>query len=248
MTPAVAVLIAILSAGSARGRDPVARDFASDVRAVSLPSRIVHDFGRLGSRESLRILGVGGVAAAAAHPADMATLTSLSSSHAAEATLDGGATLGGSAVQFGLAGAVYGVGLVTRNEKTAVTGTHLLEAQIVGGVIAQGVKHAVDRARPNGGRYSFPSGHTESAFVTADVLLQRFGWKIGIPAYAGAVYVGAARIAEREHYLSDVVFGAAIGIASARAVAHQGRIRSVRMAPVLARRRAATYAGLEVVW
>jgi membrane-associated phospholipid phosphatase len=78
------------------------------------------------------------------------------------------------------------------------------------------VKYAVNRERPDGGRHSFPSGHSSATFATADVLAQEFGWQIGAPAYAGAVYVAISRLAEKQHYLSDVVFGAAVGIASAR--------------------------------
>ena len=220
MTPRVSVLVAILTASAPGVRAPTAHD-AGDIRPAGLPSRILHDFAALGSAGPLRTLGAGGVLAAAVHPADQATVRSLSSSAATETALDGGATLGGSGGQFGVAGAVYGLGLIAHNDTAAGAGTALLEAQVVGGVLTQGLKYAVDRTRPDGGHHSFPSGHTESAFATADVLLQRFGWKAGIAAYAGAAYVGGARIAERQHYLSDVVFGAAIGIASARAVEHR---------------------------
>jgi len=244
MTVGLPALLAILAAGPLRVPGPIARDLGGDVRPAGLPSRIGRDFARLGSTVPLRVLGAGAALAAASHPADRALTGSLSASPPAEAALDGGSALGSAAVQFGIAGAVYGVGLATRNETAAGTGTVLLEAQVVGGVMAQGLKYAVNRTRPDGGRYSFPSGHTESAFVTADVLLQRFGWKAGVPAYAGAVYVGVARIAEREHYLSDVVFGAAIGIASARAVGHQAGSRSVRIAPVVMRHGAAVFVAI----
>lgn len=55
-------------------------------------------------------------------------------------------------------------------------------------------------------------------------MLQRhYGLKAGIPAYAVATYVAASRLHDNRHYLSDVIFGAGIGIATGRAVArHSG--------------------------
>jgi membrane-associated phospholipid phosphatase len=80
------------------------------------------------------------------------------------------------------------------------------------------VKVAVQRTRPDGTSYSFPSGHAASSFASATVLQQHFGWKAGIPAYAVASYVAASRIQDNRHYLSDVVFGATIGLVAGRTV------------------------------
>jgi hypothetical protein len=55
-----------------------------------------------------------------------------------------------------------------------------------------------------------------SAFTAAEVLRRHDGWKLGRAAYVGAAYIATSRLSEREHYLTDVVFGAAIGIAAAR--------------------------------
>ena len=52
------------------------------------------------------------------------------------------------------------------------------------------------------------------SFASAAVLQEHFGWKVGLAAYAGAAYVATSRLSERQHYLSDVVFGAAVGIAA----------------------------------
>ncbi|MCA9759109.1 MAG: phosphatase PAP2 family protein [Candidatus Eisenbacteria bacterium] len=83
---------------------------------------------------------------------------------------------------------------------------------------ALAIKVSVRRTRPNGGPYSFPSGHTAVAFTTATVLEEHFGWRIGIPAYAAAGLTGIARMEDRKHFLSDVVAGATIGIVVGRAV------------------------------
>ena len=68
----------------------------------------------------------------------------------------------------------------------------------------------------------------------ARVLARRFGWRYGSIAYAAAGYVAASRISDRRHYPSDVIFGAALGIAGAHTVdipARAGRL-SLAAAPL----------------
>ena len=96
-------------------------------------------------------------------------------------------------------------------------GSDLIRAQVLTRVVTQGIKLTVRRARPDGGNFSFPSGHSSGTFATATVLQCHFGWKAGVPAYALATYVAGSRLQENRHYVSDVMFGAAIGIL-ARAV------------------------------
>lgn len=78
------------------------------------------------------------------------------------------------------------------------------------------LKRAVDRTRPNGGRYSFPSGHTAVSFMSSTYIWKRYGWEYGVPATTLAAYVGFSRfgVDEPVHWFSDVVTGCAIGIAS----------------------------------
>jgi membrane-associated phospholipid phosphatase len=56
-------------------------------------------------------------------------------------------------------------------------------------------------------------------FAAATVLQRRLGYRAGIAAYAIASYVAASRLHDNRHYLSDVVFGAAMGIVIGRSVA-----------------------------
>ena len=85
--------------------------------------------------------------------------------------------------------------------------------------IVGGLKLATRRPRPDGGDYSFPSGHAAGAFAVAPVLARRFGPVVAVPAYALAVAAVIGRLEARRHYLSDVVFGAALGTSVGLAVA-----------------------------
>jgi membrane-associated phospholipid phosphatase len=76
------------------------------------------------------------------------------------------------------------------------------------------LKYSFDTERPNGGAHSFPSGHTSMAFSGASFLQKRYGWKYGLPAYAAASFVGWSCIESDNHYLKDVLAGAAIGVVS----------------------------------
>lgn len=71
------------------------------------------------------------------------------------------------------------------------------------------LKYSINRERPNGKDYSFPSGHTAAAFMGAFHLQHRYGWKWGFPALAAASLVGVSRIEADEHDELDVA-GAAL--------------------------------------
>ena len=74
--------------------------------------------------------------------------------------------------------------------------------------------------RPDGGAYtSFPSGHTAEAFANAEFMRQEYkdvsSW-YGIAGYAMAATTGYLRMYNNKHWLSDVVAGAGVGIASTK--------------------------------
>jgi len=79
--------------------------------------------------------------------------------------------------------------------------------------ITYGLKYTVNETNPNGDSYSFPSTHTSVSFASAEFMRKRYGWKYGIPAYAAATFVAVSRVESKEHYVHDVLAGAAIGIA-----------------------------------
>jgi len=198
-----------------------------------LPRRILSDIRGLATTEPLITLAVGGAIAAAARPSDDRAVRALSGNHTLEESLDAGSAAGNGWMQVGGAAVVYGVGQWAHRPHLASLGAQLFESQIVAGLLTRSFKVAVARARPDGGAHSFPSGHTSATAATAAVLAARYGWRVGALAYAGATYVAASRLADRQHFTSDVIFGAAIGIASERAVhaAHTRRL-TIAAAPL----------------
>ena len=94
----------------------------------------------------------------------------------------------------------------------------LLTSKIISTVGAQGVKKITKRLRPDSSaRSSFPSGHTTESFANATFLFEEYKHKniwIGIAGYAVAAASGYLRIYNNKHWLSDVVAGAGLGIAS----------------------------------
>jgi membrane-associated phospholipid phosphatase len=129
-----------------------------------------------------------------------------------------GAILGGTPLELGASLATYFIGRSTGSPRAMSLGSDLIRAQILGEVMSTGIKVAARRSRPDGSSLSFPSGHTTVSFASATVLQQHFGWKVGLPAYAVASYVAASRVQMQRHYLSDVAFGAALGIMAGRTV------------------------------
>ncbi len=163
------------------------------------------------------ILAAGGAASVVAsnsdEPVDRWTV-----SHPASTWTGVGRIGGDGFTMAGLALGTWGIGELTNRPLVAHVGSDLIRVQVMNGLLSRGLKIAVDRPRPGGGGHAFPSGHTSASFATAGVLHQHFGWKAGAPAYAFATFVGYTRIRDRAHWLSDAVFGAALGLASAQAV------------------------------
>jgi membrane-associated phospholipid phosphatase len=60
-------------------------------------------------------------------------------------------------------------------------------------------------------RVQWRSGHATSAFAAASVLERHFEYRGSWPALLAASYVAASRLVDNRHFLSDVIFGAALG-------------------------------------
>ncbi len=89
------------------------------------------------------------------------------------------------------------------------------------GLATYGLKRSSDRLRPNGAdRFSFPSGHSGSAFVAAEFMAQEYGEKspwYGILGYTCASATAVLRVYNHKHWFSDIVAGAGFGILSTKA-------------------------------
>lgn len=185
----------------------------------SLFSGLGHDFRQLTTNNAFLIMTIGSGAAVGAHAFDRSIATSASGWGGSTSSLLGpGQLVGGMFVQSGAAFAAYMAGRASGSPRLAQVGAELVRAQFVAQGVTQTIKFGSQRRRPDGTALSFPSGHTASSFATATVLQREFGWKVGIPAYVGAAWVGASRLQAERHYLSDVVAGATVGILAGRAV------------------------------
>jgi hypothetical protein len=175
-------------------------------------------------KEPLLWMAGGGAAAFALHPLDDNVNDRFKADGAIHTAFKPGQVIGYGAVQIGAAIGTWAIGRrLDPHGRAAHIGLDLLRAQVVTQTFTYGLKLTVQRQRPDGTGYSFPSGHASTTFATASVLERHFGWKAGVPTYALATYVAASRLHENRHYLSDVVFGAAIGLAAGRTTTRHGR-------------------------
>ncbi len=125
---------------------------------------------------------------------------------------------------FQFSPAVIAIGL----EATGVKGKHTtlqtsiiyVMSNIILNALVIPTKHFSQELRPDSSNYlSFPSGHTTDAFANAELLRMEYRetqpW-LGVVGYAMAVTTGYLRMYNNKHWISDVIAGAGIGIASTR--------------------------------
>jgi membrane-associated phospholipid phosphatase len=133
----------------------------------------------------------------------------------------------------GVAAIFYLTGRATNNARARETGLLGAEALIDSAIVVQALKVASQRQRPpvdnssgeffDGGS-SFPSGHAISAWSLATVIAQEYGHKrplVQIGAYGAATVVSLSRYTGRNHFLSDVLVGSALGYGIGRYVYHK---------------------------
>ena len=86
------------------------------------------------------------------------------------------------------------------------------------GVLVNTLKYTTCEMRPDGSRRnSFPSGHTATAFVGAELVRMEYGGWWGAAAYTAAIATGVLRMYNNRHWFHDVLAGAGIGFVSAKA-------------------------------
>lgn len=131
--------------------------------------------------------------------------------------------LGEAPYQVPVLGIVWISSLLHRDSEQNDFAHALISAYTINGLSVLVIKGITDTDRPdpdwNGGRWGFPSFHAASSFSIAGVLEEYYGWKAGLPAYTLAGLISWSRVDERDHDLSDVVFGAAMGWVIGKSVA-----------------------------
>jgi len=181
------------------------------------------DFNAYPRRQSTWvILGIGGAAAALAHPADDEVNQKLAGSDAAGKFFAPGKYIGAAYTQAGVAVGLYVTGRYVmahdagapRTNKVSHLGFDMMRALILSQALTQGIKYTVQRDRPTGECCAFPSGHASATFATAAVLERHLGYRGSWPMFLVASYVATSRLADNRHFLSDVIFGSAVGISS----------------------------------
>jgi len=182
----------------------------------------ISDFKEFPLRKSTWVfLTAGAIGALAAHPADDDVNQHLVGNETASHIFAPGKYLGGwTQMSVGVGMYVIGRYALEPEQGTAHTnkwshlGFDLVRAQILTQAFTQAIKQTVRRDRPTGECCSFPSGHSSATFATAAVLERHLGLRGAWPTMVLASYVAISRLHDNRHFLSDVVFGAALGTAT----------------------------------
>jgi membrane-associated phospholipid phosphatase len=185
----------------------------------ALATHLVTNFKYLPSKENLLWAGAGGGLALAVHPFDDNVNEALVGNDTAEKIFKPGEILGELGTLLGSASVVYAVGRIKDQPKVSHLGMDLIEALAMSEALTQTLKYTTRRERPDhSSKNSFPSGHAADTFAFATALERHLNWKYSIPAYVFSSYVALSRLPANRHWLSDAVFGSAVGIIAGRTV------------------------------
>ncbi len=128
---------------------------------------------------------------------------------------------------FLIAGGLYGVGLITKNEKVRNTAVLIISSAAVSGLYSAIGKSVIGRARPGDGvnkfefdhfsdqveYHSLPSGHSILSMSMAHSIAKQFdNWWVKFGIYAVGAIVPISRLWADAHWLTDVALGTAISI------------------------------------
>ena len=127
-------------------------------------------------------------------------------------------------------GMMIACGLAFRDRRMARTGVRMMAALGLATLIKSAVKNNVDRTRPNvvmetnryrlhpgkseeGPMRSLPSGHSAGAAAVFRAAAREYP-AARVPLIGGGVAIAAAQLPSRQHFLSDIAAGFAIGLFS----------------------------------
>lgn len=170
--------------------------------------------------------------------------------------VDAGDVAGSPYLDVGLALAAWGGGKLAGSPRIARAGLDAVETLVAADAVLLGGKILLGRRRPYATsdpdefsplafhevNQSYPSGHAARAFALAAVAVADFPDQRWVPwvAWPAAAATAASRVVGRDHWVTDVVGGAALGILSTRVIlrldARRGHDRSAleRRAPSFA--------------
>ncbi|WP_286776925.1 MULTISPECIES: phosphatase PAP2 family protein [unclassified Sphingobacterium] len=121
-------------------------------------------------------------------------------------------------------------GAVNDDKMMRQNALYVASSTAVTALVNVGLKHLFKRSRPfkkypnfisvrTASGYSFPSGHTSSAFATATALSRAYSkWYVVAPSLLWASSVGYSRMYLGVHFPTDVLAGAALGTGAAFAL------------------------------
>lgn len=201
-----------------------------------------------GSVQSIALWGAG--LTLVAFSLDRTVQSDIRSQHFIAKTLDHGdyarkgtvlELLGQTQMPLALSGILYGGGLLGKNERLERVGRSGAEALIVSGAAVIGLKTVFGRSRPyvdhdadtfhvfHGAaakNASFPSGHAATVFTLASVVADEYdSIVVDSLAYGLATAVAVGRLYQDQHWASDVVAGATLGVVTGKAVRRWDKTR-----------------------
>lgn len=217
----ILVALALAAAQAPEEKPPTPSHTGFRALFVGLKDDITH----LPSTRNLEIAAIGGGLALGAHPFDTTVNRRLLNQYdTVNAIFAPGKYYGDTPEQMALSIGTWVLGRVLDKPKMSHLGMDLLRAQAVTELLVEPIKLVTRRDRPDGSnQQAFPSGHAAVTFAAATVIQRHLGWRRSVIAYGIASYVAASRLHDNRHYLSDVVFGAAVGTIAGRTVTAHGR-------------------------
>jgi membrane-associated phospholipid phosphatase len=213
VSSAVAVALAVPATAFSQATAPAP---PAEPSLRTLIQDLANDVRRLPSNPAGVSLAIGGILSASLAPLDDDL-----ADWEPEGVFTNGTILNGAVLAAGTL-ATYGVAHLAGSSRVKHVTVDVLRAQILSLGITYGLKYSVGRERPDHSSHdSFPSGHAAQTFASATVLARHIGPRATWPALVVASFVAASRVNQRRHFVSDVVFGAGLGVAVGWNTAHR---------------------------